>query len=162
MSPWWSLLGLLSWCPTYKSSHHSSFGYRAPVDGFYEYPIFKSVSWTWLWWWRHQMETISALLALCVENSPGTGESPSQRPVTRSFGVFFDLRIDKRLSKQPWGFGTPSSSLWRHCHVFMLQCTGILAPAKTAEPHAALRKVTGYENTIQMIETEKIYLNTLT
>ena len=39
-------------------------------------------------WWRHQMETFSALLALCVENSPVTGEFPSQRPVTWSFDVF--------------------------------------------------------------------------
>ena len=46
-----------------------------------------------------------------------TGEFPSQRPVTRSFNVFFDLRLNKRLSKQSgrrW-FGTPSRSLWRHC-----------------------------------------------
>ena len=41
-------------------------------------------------WWRHQMETFSALLALCAGNSPVTGEFPSQRPVTRSFDVFFD------------------------------------------------------------------------
>ena len=46
------------------------------------------------------METISALLAICVGNSPVTGEYPSQRPVTRSFDDFFDLRLDKRLSKQ--------------------------------------------------------------
>ena len=39
-------------------------------------------------WWRHQMETFSALLALCAGNSPVTGEFPSQRPVTRSFDVF--------------------------------------------------------------------------
>ena len=38
-------------------------------------------------WWRHHMETISALLALCVGNSPVTGAFPSQRPVTRNFGV---------------------------------------------------------------------------
>ena len=43
---------------------------------------------------------------------------PSQRPVTRSFDVFFDLRLNKRLSKQPWGwwFDTQSCSLWRHCN----------------------------------------------
>ena len=41
------------------------------------------------------METFSALLALCARNSPITGEFPSQRPVTRSFCVFFDLRLDK-------------------------------------------------------------------
>ena len=40
-------------------------------------------------WWRHQMETFSALLAICAENSPVTGEIPAQRPVTRNFGVFF-------------------------------------------------------------------------
>ena len=42
-------------------------------------------------WWRHQMETFSALLALCAGNSPVSGEFLSQRPVTRSFNVFFDL-----------------------------------------------------------------------
>ena len=43
-------------------------------------------------WWRHQMETFSALLAFCEGNSPVTGEFPAQRPVTRSFDVFFDQR----------------------------------------------------------------------
>ena len=43
-------------------------------------------------WWRHQMETFSALLALCAGNSPVTGEFSSQRPVTPMFGVLFDLR----------------------------------------------------------------------
>ena len=37
------------------------------------------------------METFSTLLALCEGNSPVTGEFPSQRPVTWSFDVFFDL-----------------------------------------------------------------------
>ena len=62
------------------------------------------------------METFSALLALCVGNSPVTDEFPTQRPVTRSFDVFFDLRVNKRLSKQSWGWWleTPSRSLWRH------------------------------------------------
>ena len=62
------------------------------------------------------METFSALLAVCAGNSPVPGEFPSQRPVTRSFDVFFDLRLDKRLSKQPWGwwFETTSHPLWRH------------------------------------------------
>ena len=48
-------------------------------------------------WWRHQMETFSALLVLCVGTSPGSGDFPSQRPVTQSFDVFFDLRMNKRL-----------------------------------------------------------------
>ena len=73
-------------------------------------------------WWRHQMETFSALLALCAGNSPVTGEFPAQRPVTRSFDVFFDLclnNMNKRLSKDSWGwwFEMPSHSLWRHCNV---------------------------------------------
>ena len=67
-------------------------------------------------WWRHQMETFSALLAICVGNSPVTGEFPTQRPVTRSFDVFFHLRLNKQLSKQSWGwwFETLSRPLWRH------------------------------------------------
>ena len=49
-------------------------------------------------------------------NSPVPGEFLTQRPVTRSFDVFFDLRLNKRLSKQSWGwwFETLSRSLWRH------------------------------------------------
>ena len=43
-------------------------------------------------WWRHPMETFPALLAICAENSPVPGEFSVQRPVTRSFDVFFDVR----------------------------------------------------------------------
>ena len=43
---------------------------------------------------------ISTLLALCAGKSPVTGEFPEQRPVTRSFHVFFGLRLNKRLSEQ--------------------------------------------------------------
>ena len=70
-------------------------------------------------WWRHQMETFSALLAICAGNSPVTCEFPKQRPVTRSFDVFFHLRLNKQLSKQSWGwwFETLSRPLWRHCNV---------------------------------------------
>ena len=42
------------------------------------------------------METFSALLALCVGNSPVNGESPSQKLVTRSFDVSFDLCPKKK------------------------------------------------------------------
>ena len=40
-------------------------------------------------------------------------------PVTRSFDVFFGLILNKRLSKQPWGwwFETLSRPLWRHCNM---------------------------------------------
>ena len=62
------------------------------------------------------METFSALLAICAGNSPVSGEVPAQRPVTRSFDVFFDVRLIKRLSKhsRDWWFETLSYPLWRH------------------------------------------------
>ena len=62
---------------------------------------------------------ISTLLSICAWNSPVPGEFPAQRPVTRSFDVFFDLRLNKELSKQSWGwwFETPSCPLWCHCNV---------------------------------------------
>ena len=65
------------------------------------------------------METFSALLALCSGNSSVTGEFPTQRPVTRSFDILFDLHLHKRMSKQSWGwwFETPSCPLWRHGNV---------------------------------------------
>ena len=67
-------------------------------------------------WWHHQMETFSALLALCEGNPPVIGGFLSQKPVMRSFDVFFDLGLKKRLSKQSrrrW-VKTPSCSLWSH------------------------------------------------
>ena len=76
------------------------------------------IHWSTTAWWRHQMETFSALLALCAGNLPVPGEFPSQRPVTRNFDIFFELCPNKRLSKQWWGwwFETQSHSLWRHCN----------------------------------------------
>ena len=52
---------------------------------------------------------------LCGEFT-GPGEFPAQRSVTRSFDVFFDLRLNKRLRKQSWGWW-----LWRHCNVFVFR-----------------------------------------
>ena len=74
-------------------------------------------------WWLHQMETFSASLDLCAGNSSTPGEFPAQRPLTWSFDVFFDLRLDKRLSKQSWGwwFETPSRSLRRHFDALNIQ-----------------------------------------
>ena len=66
------------------------------------------------------MKTFSALLAICAGNSPVTGEFPSQRPVTQSFDVFFDLRQNKQLSKQSWCWWFETQlrrQLWRHCNV---------------------------------------------
>ena len=78
-------------------------------------------------WWRHQMETFFALLAICAGNSPVPGEFPTQRPVTRSFDVYFDLRPNKRLSKHSWGwwFETLSSPLWCHRNVIAIPVTQI-------------------------------------
>ena len=85
--------------------------------------VMSSVYWRYVsfLWWRHQMETFSALLAFCVRNSPVTGEFPTQMPVTQSFDVFCDLH--KRLNKPPrgWWSETPSCSLWRHCNVIILR-----------------------------------------
>ena len=65
---------------------------------------------------------------LCGEFT-GPGDFPTQRPVTWSFDVFFDLRLNKRLSKQPcgWWFETPSWSLWRQCNV-MSEHSAYLTP----------------------------------
>ena len=63
-------------------------------------------------WWCHQMETFSALLALCAGNSPVPVNSPHKGQWCG------DLCLNKRLSKQLWGwwFETPSWSLWRQCN----------------------------------------------
>ena len=76
------------------------FAYKVLIKGI---AINVSPWWSSPPWWRHQMETFSTLLAICAGNSPVPGEFPTQRPVTRSFDVFLDLRLNKRLSKQSWG-----------------------------------------------------------
>ena len=60
-------------------------------------------------WWRHQMETFSALLALCTGNSPITGKFHAKRPVTRSFGVFWCAWING------WVNSHEAGDLRRHC-----------------------------------------------
>ena len=80
-------------------------------------PYLQQLNRRWTWW-RHQMETFSALQAICKGTSPVPGEFPAQRPVTRSFNVLFDLRLNKRFSKQSicWWFETLPYPLWRHCN----------------------------------------------
>ena len=64
--------------------------------------------------WKHFRVTDP----LCGEFT-GPGAFPIQRPVTRSFDIFFDLRLSERLSKQSsgWWFETPPRPLWRHCNM---------------------------------------------
>ena len=65
-------------------------------------------------WWRQQMETFSALLALSEVNPPVTAGFPPQRPVTRRFDVFFDLRLNKQSIC--WWFETTWRSSCPHCN----------------------------------------------
>ena len=92
----------LNKCYYYSSDNPTVLHFRGGV-------LFFTQSWI-LPWWRHQMETFSALLALCAGNSPV--------PVTSPHKAITDLRLHKRLSKQSWGwwFDTPSWSLWRQCN----------------------------------------------
>ena len=74
----------------------------------------------------------------------------AQRPVTRSFDIFFDLRLNKRLSKQSWGwwFEKPASSSWRHGND-----TGILSPdnACDATLSAMVRHITDKSFFVQQL-----------
>ena len=84
------------------------------------------------------METFSALLAICAGNSPVSGEFPTQRPVTRSFDVFFDLRLYKRSRKQSWGWWleTLSCPLWRHRNEFYICCKHKWSWLLSQNPHS--------------------------
>ena len=85
------------------------------------YIIIKMLSCTWLTHNKIMMTSsngnIFRVTGLLCGEFTGPGESPAQRPVTQSFDVFFDLRLNKPLSKQPWGwwFEMLSWSLWRQC-----------------------------------------------
>ena len=84
-----------------------------------------------------------------VGNSPVTGEFSSHRPVTRSFDVFFDLRLNRQLSKQSrrrW-FETPSRSLWRHCNV---------VPNSDPGSHGIFRRSTHYSSNFELVKRVKL------
>ena len=77
-----------------------------------------------------------------------SGEFPSQRPVTRSCDIFFDLRLNKRLSIHSWGwwFETQSGSLWRHCGDFRVNADiyGLLfRPIKLGTFYSGTTIITG-------------------
>ena len=63
-------------------------------------------------------ENIFRVTGLLCGEFTGPGEFSTQRPVTRSFDVLFDLHLNKQMSKQSrgWWFETPSGSLWRQCN----------------------------------------------
>ena len=115
---WYELFGLLTpgWGTAEMGSSDILAAYRNVTSVWWNYYLERKLSINWFYtdmamnvhhilaWWRHQMETFSALLAICAGNSSVTGEFPAQRPVTQSFDVFFDLRLNKRFSKQSLGW----------------------------------------------------------
>ena len=109
-------------------------------------------------WWRHRMETFSALLALWAGNSPVTGKFPSQRPVTRSFDGFFDLRLNKRLSKQSrrWWFETSSCPLWRHCNEWVMTLTACLLSGASYQQRLAKPAELGHGSVITSIKNSRM------
>ena len=70
------------------------------------------------WHWENHMHDDVIRWKHFPRNWPFVRGIHRPGPVTRSFDVFFDLRLNKRLNKQPWGwwFETPSWLLWRHCN----------------------------------------------
>ena len=72
-------------------------------------------------WWRHQMETFSALLELCMVNPSDTGGfSHPNKANDAEVSCFYDVQLNKRMSKQLgcWWFETPWRSSWGHCSEF--------------------------------------------
>ena len=95
-------------------------------------------------WWRHQMETFSALLALCAHRGQWRGEL-----------MFTSIcGLNKRLSKQWWGwwFEMQSLSLWRHCTVggsyyIVLTAYEVMYPYLIWHKPYLLTEATGYIQT---------------
>ena len=75
-------------------------------------------------WWRHQMETFSALLAICAGIHRSPVNSPHKASDAELWCFLWSAPEKKRLGKQWWGwwFETPSRPLWRHCNVNNIYC----------------------------------------
>ena len=92
-------------------------------------------------WWRHQMKLFRRVTGLLCREFTDHWWFPSQRPVTRSFDVFFDLRLNQQFSKQ-WRRLWSETSLrlsWRHCNVTRLfSWITMTYTHVTLEPNACL------------------------
>ena len=70
-------------------------------------------------WWRHQMEAFPRHWPFVrgIHRSPVN--SPHKGQWRGALMLYFVLHLNKRLSKQSWGwwFETPSRPLWRHCNI---------------------------------------------
>ena len=89
---------------------------------------------------------------------------PTQRPMTRSFDVFFDVRLNKRLSKQSWGwwFETLSRSLWRHRNVVPWPLASLseamILPVQASGPLSPIRKYFNYLRHLRVEKWEKLQI----
>ena len=93
--------------------------------------------------WKHfprYWPFVLRVTGLCVGNSLVIDEFPTQRPVTRSFDVFFDLRLNKRLSKQSWGcwFEMLSCPLWRHHNAKLMFHPAMMVSGKSVSCNQSL------------------------
>ena len=94
-------------------------------------------------WWRHQMKTFSALMALCEGNAPVIGEFPSQRSLTRSFSAFLWCTPEQTAEQTD---GTPV--IWDAIALIMMSLHGdtsavnatfsTLSPAVQSSPNTPL------------------------
>ena len=102
-------------------------------------------------WWRHQMETFSALLALCAGNSSVPVNSLHKGQWRGALIFFFHLHLNKWLSKQPrgWWFETPAWSFWRQCNVFITDSGIILhmRPANERRRYVVTSSLIGWVHT---------------
>ena len=110
--------------------------------------------WWFAPWWRHQMENFPRHWPFVrgIHRSPVNSTHKSQ---WRGALMFFYLRLNKRLSKQSWGwwFKTPSSSLWRHCNaemtgkLFLMEGYLTRGANETVDPPYVLLKLLNGNNT---------------
>ena len=86
-------------------------------------------------WRRHQMETVSALLALCERKAQVNSRFHSHRTSYTDFDVFFDVSLNKWLNKQSrrWRFEAPGCLLWRHCNAEWWR--GHCSQVEATKPH---------------------------
>ena len=111
------------------------------------------ISWcsTFNSWWRLQMETFSALLAICAGNSPVTGEFPTQGPWRRA--LMFSLICAKING---WVNNREAGDLRRHRAHFNVMtsiyaCMSWIYPL--LRPNAMTEGVTNLTNHLAQIVT---------
>ena len=133
-------------CKDYYKEHgllRAMCTHESLIDSSYNFSITNS-------WWRHQMETFSALLAICAGNSPGTFPLPTHDDVIKWKHFPRYWPFVRGIHRSP--VNSPHKGQWRGDLMFCLICVWINDWEYNREAGDLRRYRTHYDVTVMFLQ----------